>query len=360
MSFINNFIYSNRASYRLLRHSTFWTVDLINYMLTVVSQDREQFITYFYVIILSMPLVMAATYFIIYYLIPLSLKKPTRIVELVTWIILLLVVLGFGMRLYRFYFIAPLVDPTHTIITSVGDFSKIAGETLNSLLGICMATTIKFVKNKVELQQRNDQLLEEKKLTELNFLKAQMQPHFLFNTLNTLYSETIQDSGKAQQLVLHLSNLLRFILDECSKPLIPVKNEIRVIKDFIALEQMRHGSRLNVQMNIGEFDNTTFISPLIFLPFVENSFKHTLSSNSGTINIDIKIKKMGEQIFLSVENDVTDEPADADDHQKKGIANTKRQLDLLYGTAYSLDITETDNKYIISLLVPIKAAPQNG
>src|SRR5258708_31239424 len=105
-----------------------------------------------------------------------------------------------------------------------------------------------------------------------------MHSHFLFNTLNTLYSETMQDSGKAEQVVLHLSNLLRFILDECNKPLIAVSKEIKVIHDYIELEKLRHGSRLQVSLSVPESDQSLFISPLIFLPFIENSFKHSLNN----------------------------------------------------------------------------------
>ncbi len=95
-------------------------------------------------------------------------------------------------------------------------------------------------------------LWNEKRIAELSFLKAQMHPHFLFNTLNTLYSESIKKSDtKSEQIVLRLSNLMRFILEECNKPLIPLTKEIQVISDYIALEKIRHGNRLQVDFQYG-------------------------------------------------------------------------------------------------------------
>jgi LytS/YehU family sensor histidine kinase len=218
-----------------------------------------------------------------------------------------------------------------------------------------MAIVIKLIKNKTELQQTNEQLIAEKKTAELNFLKSQMQPHFLFNTLNTLYSETIQESGKAQKVVLYLSGLLRFILEECNKPFIPIGHEIKVIKDFIALEQLRHGSRLTVNLVVLDVNPRMVISPLVFLPFVENSFKHTLQTKRGRIHIDIAITMKDNNFHMVIENDKEDAPKKINGHEPgKGISNVRRQLDLLYGKQYKLDVEDAPKLYRVSLLVPAK------
>lgn len=310
--------------------------------------------TSFYIFLFKFPLIILTTYFILYYLLPLSNTANSRN-KLILGVVFVLLVLGVVTRYYKFYLVAPLLDPQHQQITAVWDFAKIIQEFFSSMAVVCMAVMIKVLKTKSQLQQRNTQLENEKKQSELNFLKAQMQPHFLFNTLNTLYSETIQESGKAQTLVLNLSNLLRFVLEESSKPLISVSQEIMVIKDFIALEKLRHGDRLKVDLVVGNISTDAFISPLIFLPFVENSFKHTLKNINGPIHINILIGYKNDQLCLSVENDVSDQIVpDSLDQQKNGIVNTRRQLDLLYGTDYSLDIVSSGNKYRINLSVPAK------
>lgn len=359
MSAINTFIYSTRPGIRILRHSLFWSMDILNYMI-VVSRTNNELFTYFCILLLTLPLIALVTYFILYYLIPLSGRKSESKKEILVWLIALTLFLGIGLRLYKFYIVAPLVDPGYTIITEVWSLSRIVSEILSSSMVICMAVTIKLLKNKAQLEQQNDQLLQEKKLAELNFLKTQMQPHFLFNTLNTLYSETIQESGKAQQLVLHLSSLLRFILDDCNKPKIPIGHEIRVIKDFIALEQLRHGNRLKVDLYIRDVDPDTNISPLLFLPFVENSFKHTLNNKRGNIEITILISSQNEYITLTVENDLAKENGETANYAKKGIANTTRQLDLLYGKNYVLTVDEANKKYKVVLKIPVQTMLVHG
>lgn len=353
MRLIHSLLYSPRTDIRILRHSLFWITDLINYMIVVVGTNGT-LTTSFYIFLFKFPLIILTTYFILYSLLPLS-NTPNSRNKLILGVVFVLLVLGVVTRYYKFYLVAPILDPHYQHITEVWDFAGIIQEIFSSMAVVCMAVMIKVLKTKSQLQQRNTQLENEKKQSELNFLKAQMQPHFLFNTLNTLYSETIQESGKAQTLVLNLSNLLRFVLEESGKPLISVSKEIMVIKDFIALEQLRHGDRLKVDLAADNISSDVFISPLIFLPFVENSFKHTLKNINGPIHIDIHINHKSDQLCLTVENDVSDQVIhDSLDQQKNGIANTKRQLDLLYGNEYLLDIVSSGNKYRINLSIPAK------
>jgi LytS/YehU family sensor histidine kinase len=262
--------------------------------------------------------------------------------------------LGVGLRLYKYYILAPWLDPQFTIITEVWNFSRIVSEILSSAMIITLAVTIKLLKNKTELEQQNSQLQEEKKQVELFYLKAQMQPHFLFNTLNTLYSETIQESGKAQQVILRLSNLLRFIIEKCSQPKIALKDELQVIRDFVALEQYRHESRLVIDFKVDLLDEEVLIPPLLFLPLVENSFKHTLNRIRGPIHINIDVKADSNYIHFSVKNDMEEHGRPINGHAKNGIANTRRQLELLFGTHYALEIWEAKGKYNVTLAVPVK------
>jgi LytS/YehU family sensor histidine kinase len=182
--------------------------------------------------------------------------------------------------------------------------------------------------------------LEEKKNAELAFLKAQMHPHFLFNTLNTLYSYAISNSPqsqtKSEQIVLQLSNLLRFILEECDKPLIVLKKEIKVIEDYIELQRLRHGDRINLVYKV-DATNEEFVSPLLMLPIVENSFKHTLSSNRGKIEIQLSIKSEHGYVHLDLENDLIGQEKNVISFGK-GLHSVRRQLELLYGTNFLLEI----------------------
>lgn len=350
MKFIHTLVYSNHRGIRLLRHALFWLTDYANWAL-VVSAYRPVSRKELLIAACLMPLVIAHTYFILYYILPRFAREKERI-SLFLSIAGILLLVGVELRVFQMYIVFPLFGGDTSILGNIWDFRLVIGEIFKWLSVISMAVVIKLLKTRTELQQHNEQLQHEKKLAELNFLKAQMQPHFLFNTLNTLYSETIQESGKAQQVVLHLSNLMRFILDECNQPSIPLSHEIKVVKDFIALEQLRHGQRLNVNLQVGEMDMQVRISPLIFLPFIENSFKHSLAHVRGTVNINIQIDKCDHNIFLWVENDRVNGEQKNGVVPGKGILNTQRQLDLLYGKRYSLKIAEGNGKHQVTLQVP--------
>jgi two-component system, LytTR family, sensor kinase len=353
MNLINSLIFSNRLGIRIFRHLLFWTTDIVSYLI-VSSASTEVNSVLVYGILLKIPLVAGVAYFIMYYLIPEFAQRRNN-GTLLLWILPILLFLGVGLRYYRHYVVNPLIDSPDAAAYVIWDFSRIVGEIFSAMVVISMAVAIKLIKNKTELQQSNDQLVAEKKVAELNFLKAQMQPHFLFNTLNTLYSETIQESGKAQQVVLYLSGLLRFILDECNKPSIPLSHEIRVVKDFIALEQLRHGSRLTVALNVLDINPKTMISPLIFLPFVENSFKHTLNTIRGKIYIAILITMKDDNLVMEIENDKGDPGKHVNGHEPgKGIANVRKQLELLYGKDFTLDLDDSPTRYKVSLVIPVK------
>lgn len=358
MNFFNTLVYSNRIGIRIFRHVLFWVTDIVNYLM-VVSINTEITPAEVSKIILRIPFVILITYFILYYLIPRFSKQNDK-GQLFLWIVAVLAFLGIGIRYYKLYVVFPLSDPSQAVNYEIWDFRRIISEIFAWMAVISIAIAIKVIKNRTELQQKNEQLMNEKKVAELNFLKAQMHPHFLFNTLNTLYSETIQDTGKAEQVVLHLSNLLRFILDECDKPLIAIQKEIKVIQDYIQLEKLRYNSRLKVNLSVLKVDPDLLISPLIFLPFIENSFKHSLNNLRGDININIEISFKDNRFYLLVDNDNNKAVKPIEDHAfGKGIANVRRQLELLYGKEYALTIDDEQNKYRVSLMVPAKQGFEN-
>ncbi len=350
MSILDTFIYSDHKGIRIFRHALFWTTDFVSY-LVVISTTTPINSAIIFGLLTRVPLVIGVTYFILYYLIPKYSTRQKRW-ELALWILAILVFIGVGLRYYRFYVITPILEPESIIPPDVFAFGRILGEIFSWMSVMCMAIAIKLIKTKNKLQQRNEELIAEKRIAELSFLKAQMHPHFLFNTLNTLYSEAIKTNSKSEQIVLRLSNLMRFILEECNRPLIPLEKEIKVIEDYVALEKIRHEHRLEVDFKYEVADQTILISPLLLLPFVENSFKHTLSSQRGVIPIKIRINSEMNYVHLMVENDITRNAHPVAPDHGLGIKNAKKQLELLFNKNFKLDITEGD-KYIVRLTIPI-------
>jgi len=196
------------------------------------------------------------------------------------------------------------------------------------------------------------QLLEKEKLsTELKFLKAQLNPHFLFNTLNNLYSYVLNGSPKAPDLVLRLSGVLDYILYKSQQKSVSLKEELEAIDNFLALEKVRYGNRLKVCYEATNKLSSFQISPLILLSIVENAFKHGASGDIEFPVISIKIEEVFDMIHFSVLNTKSKYIGELNDEYKEGIglSNIRRQLNLVYLDNYILKIENLADSYKLSL-----------
>ncbi|HMH22235.1 MAG TPA: histidine kinase [Puia sp.] len=201
------------------------------------------------------------------------------------------------------------------------------------------------------LQQRHTmEALQQKTAAELELLKSQVHPHFLFNTLNNLYSHILERSDKAPEIVLKLSNLLRFMIYESNASAIPLTKEIDLLKEYIALEQLRYGSRLDVSFSIdGNLDNRE-IAPLLMLPLVENAFKHGASNQLDQcwISLDIHVNAGG--LHCKLVNSYEPEPAKAQRENKGiGLQNVRKRLELLYPSKYNFSAIPSNDVFIVTL-----------
>lgn len=218
------------------------------------------------------------------------------------------------------------------------------------VLGFAMA--FKLYRMQLQGKEREKQLVKEKLETELQFLRSQTNPHFLFNTLNNIYALTRRQSGPAAEMVLQLSGLLRFMLYECSKPRIPIADEIKVAEGLIALEKLRYSERLQVELNTDLDDPSELIAPLILLPFIENAFKHGAGESRFETRIGIRITLNNGVLELEVRNDK--EPEDLDKSQGLGLQNVRRQLELLYPSAHDLYIDNQPEAFLARLRVNLR------
>ena len=211
---------------------------------------------------------------------------------------------------------------------------------------------IKWFKYGYVQQQNTNKLAEEKLAAELKFLKAQVHPHFLFNTLNNLYALTLKKSAEAPEMVLELSELLNYMLYECNAERVGLKKELKLVQDYIDLEKLRYGDRLNASFNVKGEAGSIELAPLIILPFVENAFKHGVSDvlEESWVSIDLEIKQ--NYITLKVENSKSNlEETDDRFAYKEGIGltNVKRRLELLYPSQYQFEIHESESSYLVVL-----------
>ncbi|SIQ88003.1 Histidine kinase [Pontibacter lucknowensis] len=218
------------------------------------------------------------------------------------------------------------------------------------MFGTLFAFAAKTLKNSYEANKRNAMLQKEKTEMELNFLRAQIHPHFLFNTLNNIYG-MVMENERAGQVVLKLSDLLRFSLYESSGKRIPIGREVEFLADYINLEQIRHhNTRVAISYDFDHIKNKeTPIVPLLLISFVENAFKHGVNATIGKAWVRISLKQEGDTILFHVENSKPDTKKERPATTGIGIENAKRRLALLYPDKHHLNITETADSYKVSL-----------
>ena len=191
---------------------------------------------------------------------------------------------------------------------------------------------------------------------ELDFLKMQIHPHFLFNSLNTIYGYALQQKDEAPEMILKLSNLLDYILYQIKKPKVLLQNEINHLKDYVALEKMRFRDSLSVVFEDNSSSKNIEIAPMLLIPFVENSFKHGAIIN-GKLFVKIIINENDEELSFVVENSVNKNQIIT---KGIGLENIKKRLHLLYPDAHELAIESTDTFYKTTLIlktnkfIPIK------
>lgn len=203
----------------------------------------------------------------------------------------------------------------------------------------------------VRSQKVKQELKNETLQSELKFLKSQINPHFLFNTLNSLYALTLKKSDLAPEIVLRLSEMMRYMLYECNEKQVPLEKEINYVVNYLELEKLRHGAKMDVKFNQEGKSDGLYIAPLMFIPFIENSFKHGISQHTRDSYVNINMKIQPTQLDLIIENSKA--PTMPGSSLRKsggiGLVNVKRRLDLLYPDQYKLEVLDEPNSYIIKL-----------
>lgn len=205
--------------------------------------------------------------------------------------------------------------------------------------------------------QKNQQKLEKEKLemtlqlreAELKFLKTQINPHFLFNALNNLYSLTLEKSDKAPDTVLRLSGLLDYMLYECDDDFVSLSKEIDAIKNYVDLQKIRYGENTSVEIKISEDSQETMIAPLLLVPFVENAFKHGLTKNMGKGEIYIEIEVVKLKIRFIVKNSIHYNSDEINQKGGIGMNNIKKRLELQYKDRYILETETSGNEFSVKL-----------
>ncbi len=202
----------------------------------------------------------------------------------------------------------------------------------------------------VRLKQSAQKLQIEKQEAELNYLRSQTNPHFLFNTLNNIYSLARDKSDLAPESVMRLSKILRFMLYETGGDFIPIEHEIRIISDYIELEKLRYDASLKVNFVYTIEDMRQPLPPLLMIPLVENAFKHGVSETRVDPLVDIHLSVTKMQLELIVRNSTGQASNEPKDKKSIGLSNLRRQLELLYKD-YDLSANQEGDLFVARLKI---------
>ena len=217
------------------------------------------------------------------------------------------------------------------------------------IIVIGLSVIIPVVQQWQKTQQQYLMVQKDKAHAELSFLKAQINPHFLFNTLNNLYSLALSGSERTAESILRLSGIMRYVTDEVNNDLVLLANEIACIRDFIELQKLRLNSKTTVLFNNDTADRNLSIAPLILLPFVENVFKHGISNNEYS-TIEIKVATRQKEILFYAKNTIFNSERN-EARKGTGIDNVKKRLENLYPGRHFLKTEISGNNFEVHLII---------
>ncbi len=337
---------------RIAFHILFW-ICYVGFFSLLSSEDEYKLIEAVYAELLRLPAKLVVVYATLYWLIPSILLKKKYWTFSISLLALLLLA-GFGQRLVTYYLIYPMWydgqlfpygDLLHTyrIIKGILDINSV----------VILTASIKILTYWYKTEKSSEALAKQKLEAELKFLKGQIHPHFLFNTLNNLYSLTLQKSDKAPQVVLKLSGLVNYMLYHASEGKVALSKELESIQDYLALESLRYGEELDLSFSIvGEVTHIQ-IAPLILLPFIENSFKHGVSEETENRWIDIKLEIEKGVLSFCVANSKDQNTLEPTTIGEGGIGlrNVERRLELQYPNRHSLAIQDKGSSFHVEMIL---------
>jgi LytS/YehU family sensor histidine kinase len=295
------------------------------------------------------PFVMAATYITIYLILPHYLKRQNFFLSFIYFFGALLLICTFQ-RLFLRY-----INDLDIRLDEIYDLSFLSLflET-NFMVGIAMA--IKLIKIWMDQQKEKFEFENRSLQSELNLLKAQIHPHFLFNTMNNLYALSLNHSDKASEGIAKVSDLLRSVLYECNEAFIDMKKEVGLIKNYIDLQTLRYDKRLEIDFRIDGEPDGIRIAPMLFISFIENCFKHGSSVDPEDSWIHIFFELSDKQINFVAENSKPQNMHENVAREKGGIGleNVKKRLDILYRDNYQLTITDLVKSYKVELVLNVE------
>ena len=253
----------------------------------------------------------------------------------------------------KMYIVGQLTDNA-TLFTLSGDLKgRLYDNVIPHFFLVIAGASFKLMFDQINLQKKMAELGKEKAEAELNFLKSQINPHFLFNSLNSVYFLIDKNNPDARQALHKFSDMLRYQLYEANGEKIPIEKEISYLQDYVHLQQLRKDENYKVQFNCSPEVKNFSIEPLLLIPFVENAFKHISHKTDGSNFVKLDLTRNNGYFEFAVENSREKGMYTTELHGGIGMNNVKRRLELLYPDSHKLDVNEDPNTFKINLKLKI-------
>ena len=367
---VRELLLSDKWKYRLGRHLFFWLFwggffAITRTLNPVVYMNTGQFPDYFKSLAETFFFLLPQTFLIypvIYFVLPFFVFKQKYFPAILWFIFFYLVALTMHVVILVFipYDKIPWISNAQLFLTTSTFQQKIffayLASVQGSITGVSLAATFKLFKHYYQKSLRNQELQQENSEAQLRLLMAQLQPHFMFNTLNNIYSQAQEESPKSAKMIMELSHILRYILTEGRKHRVPLDNELQMVEDYINLEKIRYDEKLDLHYSFPNQSEDVSIAPLVLLPLVENCFKHGASKMIYKPWINIKSELEGKKFSISLMNGKKHSAETHPNRLGTGIQNVRRRLQLLYPNRHTLEIKEDPDVFIVDLTIELDAA----
>ena len=362
----NKFMFSEEKRYRLSRHLLFWAVWGLWFFVPrefnpAFFQKNGHFpnpiktMIEVLIILLSQPILV---YPLLYFIVPRYIFTG-KYLKASLWIIgllLLTVFVNFFWQNIRWTNVFSFLPSEYRPGGGRGSVFRITTQAwlsafLGSLAAAAFAASFKIYKYYYVKHMRNQQLLKDNMEAQLQLLRAQVHPHFLFNSLNNIYSQTQLESPKGSRMIMGLSDILRYILYEGQKPLVPLKQELTMVREYISLEKIRYGNKLDTYELTPDKTDGLYIAPLLLLPFVEHCFKHGASKTLQNPWINLTVEIEDTTLTMKLMNGKATATEDGTNTTGIGMSNVRQRLELLYKDKFDLQIREDEEIFVVDLKV---------
>jgi LytS/YehU family sensor histidine kinase len=237
---------------------------------------------------------------------------------------------------------------------------RIYDNVIPHILLVCTGAAFKLMLDQARIQRRLAELAKEKADAELSFLKSQINPHFLFNSLNSVYFLIDKENTQARKTLLQFSDLLRYQLYDCNADQIEIEKEVAFLKDYIHLQELRKDKQYRVSVNVGEEVKGFYISPLLLIPFVENAFKHISHYNDQHNFVEVSLTRRNGSLEFLVKNSKEERQHRTEPVGGIGLNNVRRRLELLYPDKHALVVKDMEDTFSIELNLKLENNQTNS